>query len=313
MAQQKGISSADWHSGSTLTLTTDRKHAPEFDKDFPLRLDLYEFHPTNQLAPNSHDYLELTYIFQGKGTFFVENKSYKVGRGDVMVVNNTEFHLLEAARDSDLKSVCVFFLPELIHEPGRSPVDFEYLRPFYYYGSNFVNRIPASSPVSTRILGLIERIYEELNGQNAYFRLAAKNALCEILLHVNRYCKNELGETNQLNRRSHDVKRIRPLFDLIESEYRQKLTTKMLAEAACMSSGYLCRFFKKTTGRTLSDYIMRYRLDKAKEMLVATDASVTNIAYQTGFESHSYFDRMFRRLTHTSPLQFRKRYGMTTP
>jgi two-component system response regulator YesN len=76
-----------------------------------------------------------------------------------------------------------------------------------------------------------------------------------------------------------------------------------------MSPGYLARFFKKVTGTTLSGYIMRYRVDKAKELLSRQDLSVSQVAFAAGFESHSYFDRTFRRLVHMSPGEFRQQYG----
>ena len=81
-----------------------------------------------------------------------------------------------------------------------------------------------------------------------------------------------------------------------------------LSKMAYLSPAYLCRFFKKVTGTTISNYVLRVRIDQAKELLIKSDLTITQIAFKIGFESHSYFDRVFYRFTKLSPKTFRQKF-----
>jgi transcriptional regulator GlxA family with amidase domain len=59
--------------------------------------------------------------------------------------------------------------------------------------------------------------------------------------------------------------------------------------------------------------VLRYRIDKSKELLAQTDLSITEIAFQVGFNSQSYFDRIFQRFTGLSPHHFRRMYSVKGP
>jgi AraC-like DNA-binding protein len=99
------------------------------------------------------------------------------------------------------------------------------------------------------------------------------------------------------------------VFDLIHQSYTERLKLSELAAAANIGQTSFCRYFKRVTGLTVMDYIRRYRIDQAKELLLSTDRPVTWIAYESGFESHSHFDRVFRSVTNLTPHEFRSRYA----
>ena len=78
-----------------------------------------------------------------------------------------------------------------------------------------------------------------------------------------------------------------------------------------MSPHYFCKFFKRVTGLTFTEYILRVRIDKAKELLLKNRLSITQIAYEVGFESSSYFHKVFRKLTHLNPKQYLEKVVQT--
>jgi AraC-like DNA-binding protein len=103
------------------------------------------------------------------------------------------------------------------------------------------------------------------------------------------------------------------VFDLIHQGYTERLKLPDLAAAANIGQTSFCRYFKRVTGLTVMDYIRRYRIDQAKELLLSSDRPVTWIAYESGFESHSHFDRVFRSVTNLTPHEFRARYAPKVP
>lgn len=78
-----------------------------------------------------------------------------------------------------------------------------------------------------------------------------------------------------------------------------------LASLTGYSSVHFTRMFKKSTGQTPREYLIRHRIGKAKQLLTNTDLLITEIAYQSGFGSHAHFTTQFHRLTGVTPQLYR--------
>ncbi len=85
-----------------------------------------------------------------------------------------------------------------------------------------------------------------------------------------------------------------------------ELTRESIADAVAVNASYLSRVFHKTTGEKLSAYILRKRIDYAKELLRETDDKITYIANAAGYLNDSYFIRIFRNVTEMTPYEYRK-------
>ena len=92
----------------------------------------------------------------------------------------------------------------------------------------------------------------------------------------------------------------------ISKNYKQNLSLKQIAEAVELSPNYICELFKKEMGINLSSYILQYRINRAKELLVSSNLKSYEIAEKTGFSDESYFSRSFKKVTGLSPYEFRK-------
>jgi AraC-like DNA-binding protein len=284
------------------------KYLVDFAPDFPIRLNYYDFAHPHAAIPNYHDHLEVAYIYKGAGVFTIGGTAYPTREGDVFVINSGVFHLLEAEPPANLKVLSLYFLPELVYRPGAGETDLEYLLLFLNYQKAFSPAVPMDPPTSRRILQLLGQIATELkSGENSY-RIAVKNCLCQILLILNRAVGIEKDSSDTPHLRLRDISRLQPLFDFIHDHYSRKMALQELSAASSMSVTHLCRYFKKVTGQTITEYIKRYRVDRAKELLIEDEKSITWIAYEVGFESHSYFDRIFHEVTRLTPQEFRKKY-----
>jgi len=285
------------------------KYLVDLASDFPLRLNYYDFAHPHAAIPNYHDHLEIAYIYKGQGVFTVGGKPYPAKEGDVFVINSGVFHLLEADPPLNLKVVTLYFLPELVYRPGSGETDLEYLLLFLNYQKAFSPRIPIDPPTSRGILQLLKQIAAELKQRESSFRIAVKNCLCQILLILNRAVRVEKVSGDTPHLRLRDISRLQPVFDFIHEHYSRKMALRELSAASNMSVTHLCRYFKKVTGQTITEYIKRYRIDRAKELLIEDEKSITWIAYEVGFESHSYFDRIFHEVTRLTPQEFRRRHA----
>lgn len=91
----------------------------------------------------------------------------------------------------------------------------------------------------------------------------------------------------------------------IHEKLAEKISLDALAENAKVTNSYLCKQFKKATGLTVVEYINRHRIELAKELLSSKNVRIIEIAYETGFQSLSQFNRSFHRYTGQSPTEYK--------
>lgn len=91
----------------------------------------------------------------------------------------------------------------------------------------------------------------------------------------------------------------------IRERFQERITLDEAARAVNASTRHFCKIFKQATGITFTDYLARIRVEKAKHLLQNPHLRVSEIAFETGFESISQFNRSFKRITGMPPTQFR--------
>ena len=92
----------------------------------------------------------------------------------------------------------------------------------------------------------------------------------------------------------------------IRQNLREDITLAAVAKAACTSTFYICKLFKKHAGMNLMEYISRLRVERAKEQLQNPQARVSEIAYEVGFQSLTHFNRVFRAMVGKAPSAYRE-------
>ncbi len=100
---------------------------------------------------------------------------------------------------------------------------------------------------------------------------------------------------------------IKKAKDYIKLHYTENISLTQLAEKLDVTGTYLSMLFKKTTGETLMDYVIRLRLEKAQQLLKLTNKHVGEIAFEVGYESEQYFSRIFKQKTNITPTQYRNK------
>ncbi len=94
----------------------------------------------------------------------------------------------------------------------------------------------------------------------------------------------------------------------IANHYSEDLSAEILASAVYLTPDYLSRLFKKSTGKSISQYIRQYRMEKAKDALLHTRKKVIDIGIQSGYPNYSYFCQSFREYFGSSPEKYRQEH-----
>jgi AraC-like DNA-binding protein/mannose-6-phosphate isomerase-like protein (cupin superfamily) len=298
----------NWISGSQLPITDDGVYNLALPREFPFSLKYFSFTALCNSVPNNHDFFELFYVYSGSGIYFTENKEYRISAGDVLLVSASLMHHINTSKE-DLKIISLAFLPDLIYHPSSHDIDFGYLLPFYYSGDKINHLIPSGNETAKEIIRLIQSIHSESIDKKRFFRQAAKTYVSNILLLLLQYYDKQLTDISQIIKDIYQFRRLKEVFDYIRDNYADPIRLSDLAEKANLSSVYLCKYFKKVAGCTLTDYILNYRINCAKKLLLFSQLPVSEIAYSVGFSSPSYFNRIFLRIAKTAPVQYRKKYA----
>ena len=110
---------------------------------------------------------------------------------------------------------------------------------------------------------------------------------------------------NQFNTRDKD--RMEKIYNFIDEHYQRKMNVQEVADLSHLSKPAFCRYFKRITKLTFTQFVNHYRIDKSKKLLLS-GKNVTETCFSSGFESLSYFNRTFKKITGTNPISFRSRY-----
>ncbi|MDF2878943.1 MAG: response regulator containing CheY-like receiver domain and AraC-type DNA-binding domain [Clostridia bacterium] len=102
---------------------------------------------------------------------------------------------------------------------------------------------------------------------------------------------------------------IKKAIHYINQNYMKKITLEEVANAVHVSPNYFSKIFKEETGINFAIYLNQVRVEGAKKLLIADDASLVDVAYLAGFEDQSYFSRVFKKYTGISPKRYKELQG----
>ena len=118
---------------------------------------------------------------------------------------------------------------------------------------------------------------------------------------------NEFIELVYSSQDARKVSQIRPAINYIDANYNKPITLADVAKASHLSISRLAHIFKEQMGITIIDYLTSVRIERAKQLLLATDQNCTEICFQVGYNNQSYFTRTFKGLVGMTPRHFRVR------
>ena len=98
---------------------------------------------------------------------------------------------------------------------------------------------------------------------------------------------------------------VRLACEYIDKNYQEDINLNKISNYVSLSKNYFCNIFKKETGMTIWDYLIRIRMEEAKKMLLETEQKTYEISERVGYDDPSYFGRLFKKYTGFTPIEFR--------
>jgi AraC family transcriptional regulator len=153
------------------------------------------------------------------------------------------------------------------------------------------------SSIGTALLGELES--EGLSG-----RLYAESLANVLAVHLLRHYSTG-GSQPQHFTGGLSAQKLKQVIAFVAENYSNDVPLAELANVAGMSSFHFAREFKRTTGTSPHQYLIKYRVERAKSLLAEAELPLTEVGLRSGFSHQSHFTRLFRRLTGTTPQSYR--------
>jgi AraC-like DNA-binding protein len=102
-------------------------------------------------------------------------------------------------------------------------------------------------------------------------------------------------------------KRMGKVMSFILSQSQNQISLSEVADVANLSKEAFCRFFKERTGKTFTEFLTQVRIHQACQLLQESEWSISQIAYQSGFQNLSYFNRTFKKVQGETPKEYRSK------
>jgi YesN/AraC family two-component response regulator len=253
---------------------------------------VYSHHGSDPLNRQKHRHensVEIIQILSGAGSFLVNDTLYPLRRGTVLIIDSDSLHCsipedgTEYIRNSLTVEKKDFLALRTLATEDSLPFTGAY---FYSLGEN---RTEALSAVFQKFFQKHEA--KTLGGWETVAGIAD----------IIRNCTDS-------NRKKEDREiDADPILSYIDQNLDKPLTLEMVAKAMHFSKFHLCHVFRERTGMTLMQYIRLRRISRAKQLLLTTKMSVSEICMNCGYDNFSFFSRVFRSVTGMSPTEYRKR------
>ena len=248
-----------------------------------------------------HNVFEIYYLFEGRRNYFIQNRTYAVMKGDIVLINVQDIHRTMDSNNTPHERILIYFNKDFISSIINDEKDIALLDCFM--GKNKVIRLNVSEQafVETLLFRMLDENEKKPEGYLTYQRVLLTELLLFINRHIKRYDKQSIGTNSLLQKKMSEV------AIYLTENYRSRISLKQVAERFFITPCHLSRSFKKATGFSFIEYVNSIRVKEAQKLLKKTNSSVMRIAELTGFDSQTHFGRVFKNLTGMSPLQYRKR------
>jgi AraC-like DNA-binding protein/mannose-6-phosphate isomerase-like protein (cupin superfamily) len=272
---------------------------------YPLKLS-EEYH--THIRWHWHNELELIYVATGEANFFVGEVTYNLHEGQGLIINTNTLHSIAEQPGKSCLSYSIVFHPSVLLNDLDGGMAAKYLTPLFE-SKNFRylmldNKNVEHRPLLAHIAALID-----MNPETVFaYPLQCKIRLLQFWVLLLKYCYTIQSAPDKRNpQKSLDESRVKEAISYIETNYADPITLDDIASVIHISTSECCRCFKRCINLSPFEYLMRCRIYMATKLMQDDpEASISSIAIRTGFNSSSYFNKLFRKYMNCTPSEFRK-------
>lgn len=249
---------------------------------------------------HDHDFTEIAYILSGKGKYLIGTKEYDVEAGDLVICNPGVKHTHIVVNPNE---------PTIEFIAGFTDFHFKNMKPNSIELEDGGCIIHTTSELKQQLsMHCYAMIAEKESNQVGQYFMYKSHIMQMLLLIVRQIISVDKPIQKSLNfetyNKSYAVKRI---IKYLNENYEHKISLEQIAHNMYLSPVYISKIFKEETGESPINYLIKIRLEKAKDILLQDNSgSIKSIANQVGYDDVYHFSKLFKKYYGMSPLHYRK-------
>ncbi len=255
-----------------------------------------------------HNEAQICWVIAGEGTLIAGNYMQPFHSGDIFIIGANQPHLFKSNPEyfdkesgKQVHSLNIFFDPKGFL---TAMLDFPEMLSIKKFIEASKHSMQASEHNQKIISDYISKVHNSASG----YRLAAFIEMLQLLANLKgwKYLSTESFEytTDSEGLRMDDI------YQYTIANYTENITLEEIAAVVYLTPQSFCRYFKKHTLKTYTNFLNEVRINEACKKFMSNDfTSISAIAYQTGFNNVVTFNRVFRSITGKSPSEFLKEYN----
>lgn len=248
-----------------------------------------------------HPEFELIYIEGTDGKRHVGEHISKFKGSDLVFIGSNIPHLnFDYGVKTDYEKTVLHIQPQFLNEAFTLIPELHTIQDFFEKSKHGIAIYGETKIVAGKMLKNLHALpnFEQLLEVLRIFQILGNSTEIE-LLH-DEPVKNQYNQKSQI--------RLKLLYRYIDENYNRKIEIEEVADLCNMTKAAFCRYFKQITHLTFIEFLNHYRINEAKRLLLL-DRNVSETCYACGFESLSYFNRIFKKITNKNPLAFKKQFS----
>ncbi len=252
---------------------------------------------------HQHDEIQISFIEKGNGTLLIGDRIYNYKSNDVFVIGSNLPHAFKSDTNTNVESKML----SLFFTENSFGASFFSLNEFSEINNIFPKSLQGLIVKNNKetIITLFKRLKKATKLERFILFL-------EVLKIVSKSKTEPLSNFIYLKSFS-DVegKKLREVFDYTLENYKNSIYLEDIANVANMTKNAFCKYFKKRTNKTYISFLTEIRIENACKLLIDDmDLSISEIAYTSGFNNISNFNRKFKEIKKISPLHYRRKKGV---
>lgn len=251
---------------------------------------------------------ELEFFLESDGAMWIDDELFPIAKGDLV------FRRPGQVTQAIMPYKCYMICFDMTGETDKRPENYDFCsNSNTTFQKSYINPVLDVIPqvfhpaVEDRYLGLFDSVLKEFINPTDTSPLLLKAYTLQIIHHLYRDLQDPL--MNGKSPESLYAAAVKRAADYVRNHLDSPLCLDVLARQAGLSPTYFHKVFHDTMGITPNEFIIKVRLERAKELLVCTNKQIYKVAMECGIENIPYFSSLFKKHLGLSPQEFRKRYN----
>ena len=246
---------------------------------------------------HSHQYNEIYFLQSGKCNVYIDNETYCLEDGSVLFIPAFKEHTFIYPFSQDVKRTVLYISTEQLNWYFNKDFKDE-------INNLFINKhLQLSRKSFSNLSNIFEKIQFEKYSLDNMSELLTKAYFFELIIYLIR-CQRYTQNINQKTNLSNIT--IGEIVNFIENNYSRQLTLPEIAAQFGISESSLTKKIKIFTNMTFKEYLTKTRIEEAKSLLISSEKSITEIAYECGYNNSNFFGDVFKKAVGMSPSSYRK-------